>query len=59
MSNWQCVVCGAKLDHSKNLEFKTSVSGREIIITNLSGAKCPECDENITMPMHRIKSMKL
>ena len=45
MSNWQCVVCGARLEHSKNLEFKTSVSGREIIITNLSGAKCLECDE--------------
>ena len=45
MSNWQCVVCGSKLEHNKNLEFKTSLNGREIIITNLSGAKCPECGE--------------
>ncbi len=45
MSNWQCVVCGAKLEVSKNLEFKTSIGGRDIIITNLSGSRCPECDE--------------
>jgi hypothetical protein len=32
MSNWQCVVCGAKLEHSKNLEFKISLSGGEIIV---------------------------
>lgn len=45
MSNLKCVVCGSGLERTKNLEFKTSVGGREIIITNLSGAKCLECDE--------------
>lgn len=45
MSKWQCVVCGAKLEASKHLEFRTTFNGREIIITNLSGSMCPECDE--------------
>lgn len=41
----KCVVCASKTEEVKDLVITSTVQGREIIITGLTGTRCPECDE--------------
>lgn len=40
-----CVVCGAKTEKAMDISVFSTIQGREIIITGLSGTRCPECQE--------------
>lgn len=40
-----CVVCASKTEEANDLVITSTVQGREIVITGLTGTRCPECGE--------------
>ncbi len=40
-----CVLCGTKTKKADNITFTATIEGREIVITNLTGTRCPNCGE--------------
>jgi YgiT-type zinc finger domain-containing protein len=38
-------MCGAQTEEAKDLVITSTIQGREIVITGLSGTRCPECGE--------------
>jgi len=41
----KCVVCAAKTEGANDLVITSTVQGREIVITGLTGTRCSECGE--------------
>jgi YgiT-type zinc finger domain-containing protein len=41
----KCVECGTKTEESRDITLTITVEGREIVITGLSGSRCPNCSE--------------
>ncbi len=41
----KCVVCASKTEEVTDLIITSTIQGREIVITGLSGTRCPECGE--------------
>jgi YgiT-type zinc finger domain-containing protein len=41
----KCVQCGTQTREASDITLITSVEGREIVITRLTGARCPICGE--------------
>ncbi len=41
----KCVVCGTQTVEVKDIAITSTVQGREIVITGLTGARCPNCLE--------------
>ncbi|VVB87672.1 Antitoxin component of bacterial toxin-antitoxin system, MqsA [uncultured archaeon] len=40
-----CIQCGTKTREVDNITFTATVEGREIVITRLTGTRCPTCGE--------------
>jgi YgiT-type zinc finger domain-containing protein len=41
----KCVVCASKTEEAKDLVITSTVQSREIVITGLTGTRCPQCGE--------------
>lgn len=41
----KCVVCGTQTEEVKDITLTSTVQGRELIITGLTGTRCPNCGE--------------
>jgi len=41
----KCVMCGAKTEDVKDIVITSTIQGSEIVITGLTGTRCPECKE--------------
>lgn len=41
----KCVMCAAQTEEAKDIVITSTIQGREIIITGLTGTRCPECGE--------------
>ena len=41
----KCVICGAQTEEAKDIVITSTIQGREIVITGLTGTRCPECGE--------------
>jgi len=41
----RCIVCGTQTKEAKDITITTTVEGREIVITGLTGSRCPTCGE--------------
>ncbi len=41
----KCVECGSKTKKVKDISLTTTVDGRELVITRLTGSRCPVCGE--------------
>ncbi|KPQ41493.1 MAG: hypothetical protein MPEBLZ_03951, partial [Candidatus Methanoperedens nitroreducens] len=38
----KCAVCASQTEEAKDLVITSTVQGREIVITGLTGTRCPE-----------------
>ncbi len=45
MSEIKCVECGTQTKEAKDITLTTTVDGRELVITRLTGSRCPLCGE--------------
>lgn len=41
----KCVVCGTQTEEAKDITLTSTVQGREIVITRLTGTRCTNCGE--------------
>ncbi|CAG1005709.1 hypothetical protein METP2_03684 [Methanosarcinales archaeon] len=41
----KCTECGTQTKEARDITFSTTVDGREIVITGLTGSRCPVCKE--------------
>ncbi|MCX9085258.1 MAG: YgiT-type zinc finger protein [Candidatus Methanoperedens sp.] len=41
----KCVMCAGQTEEAKDIVITSTVQGREIIITGLTGTRCPGCGE--------------
>jgi len=41
----KCVQCGTKTKEAEDITFTATVEGREVVITRLTGTRCPTCGE--------------
>src|SRR3990170_8305217 len=41
----KCVVCGTQTEKAKDVTLTSTIQGREIVITGLTGTRCPNCGE--------------
>ena len=41
----KCTECGTQTKAAKDINIKTTIDGREIVITSLTGSRCPVCGE--------------
>ncbi len=41
----KCTECGTQTIEAKDINLTTTVDGREIVITGLTGSRCPVCGE--------------
>ncbi len=41
----KCIVCGTQTVEVKDITITSTVQGREIVITGLTGTRCPNCLE--------------
>lgn len=41
----KCVQCGTKTSVVDDINFMATVEGREVIVTRLTGTRCPTCKE--------------
>ncbi|CAG0960012.1 MAG: YgiT-type zinc finger protein [Candidatus Methanoperedens sp.] len=41
----KCVMCGAQTEEAKDIVITSTIQSREIVITGLTGTRCPECGE--------------
>ncbi len=41
----KCIVCGTQIVEVKDITITSTVQGREIVITGLTGTRCPNCLE--------------
>ncbi|MBU3966330.1 MAG: type II toxin-antitoxin system MqsA family antitoxin [Euryarchaeota archaeon] len=41
----RCAACGTRTKDAKDITFVASVEGREIVVTRLTGSRCPTCAE--------------
>jgi YgiT-type zinc finger domain-containing protein len=41
----KCVMCAVQTEEARDIVITSTVQGREIVITGLTGTRCPECGE--------------
>ncbi len=41
----KCIVCGTQTEEAKDVTLTSTIQGREIVITGLTGTRCPNCGE--------------
>lgn len=41
----KCVQCGTKTKEVDDITFMATVEGREVVVTRLTGTRCPTCSE--------------
>ncbi len=57
--NIKCVMCATQTKDAKDLVIFSTVQGREIVITGLTGTRCPECGEQYVDAMSGKKALKI
>ncbi|NJD75677.1 MAG: YgiT-type zinc finger protein [Candidatus Methanoperedens sp.] len=41
----KCVQCGSQVKKATDITLITAVEGREVVVTGLTGTRCPTCGE--------------
>ncbi len=55
----KCIVCASKTEEAKDLVITSTVQGREIVITGLTGKRCLECGEQYVDAESSRKALKI
>ncbi len=55
----KCIACAAQTKEAKDLVIFSTVQGREIVITGLTGTRCPECGEQYVDAISSRKALKI
>ena len=55
----KCVMCGTQTEEANDLVITSTIQGREIVITGLTGTRCPECGEQYVDAASSKKSLEI